>query len=122
MYAESISFSINEFMEMMLFDGCFIIQLFHRYAISELRYSKDPIFNMDWILGFLVRAGILFDNPVPCFVLNQFFNMIMVPNVQCHLIVLIYIFFSTPFPCPGNLKHCRGNFTDEITSSSIYLV
>jgi hypothetical protein len=48
-YAEPISLTTDEFVEMMLLDGCFIIELFRKWAKEELRDECDPIFRLDWM-------------------------------------------------------------------------
>ncbi|KAG2407299.1 uncharacterized protein HKW66_Vig0021210 [Vigna angularis] len=43
-YAEELNLRSNQFIEMMLVDGCFIIELLLKYALKGIRRSGDPIF------------------------------------------------------------------------------
>ncbi|KAF5465129.1 hypothetical protein F2P56_015160 [Juglans regia] len=85
-YGEHISQTSNEFVEMMLLDGCFIIELFHKYEI----YCKaggcqdDPIFKMKWVLPRIARDLLLFENQLPFFVLAKLFGMSQSNNTLLH--------------------------------------
>ncbi|KAF5932718.1 hypothetical protein HYC85_028889 [Camellia sinensis] len=58
-YAELISLSANEMIEMMLLDGCFIIELMRKFEMAYLREKNDSIFQMDWIAtnSFISLSG-----------------------------------------------------------------
>ncbi|KAK1591901.1 hypothetical protein Q3G72_015633 [Acer saccharum] len=43
-YKESVSLESDQFVEMMLLDGCFIVELIHKFKMAELREDDDPIF------------------------------------------------------------------------------
>ncbi|KAL7251346.1 hypothetical protein ACSBR1_013227 [Camellia fascicularis] len=73
-YADPIHLDSNEFVEMMLLDSCFIIQLFHKYRNVELR-KDDPIFQLAHIQSSMRRDSMLFENQLPFFVLLKLFNM-----------------------------------------------
>ncbi|KAK9285448.1 hypothetical protein L1049_024641 [Liquidambar formosana] len=47
-YAEQISLSSDEFVEMMVVDGCFIIELFRKYTSMAPTGEDDPVSNMSW--------------------------------------------------------------------------
>ncbi|XP_026446249.1 UPF0481 protein At3g47200-like [Papaver somniferum] len=53
-YQEPTNMSSNEFVEMMIVDGCFTIELFLTYSRKELRQRREPIFANSWML-FSVR-------------------------------------------------------------------
>jgi hypothetical protein len=91
--AKPISLTRDEFVEMMLLDGCFIIELFRKLAKEELRDECDPIFQLDWMHPMLLRDVLLFENQLPFFVLNKLFEMIAGPNLRGHLIDLAIISF-----------------------------
>ncbi|KAF5464925.1 hypothetical protein F2P56_014962, partial [Juglans regia] len=74
-YAERISLKKDEFVEMMLLDGCFIIELFRKCQMPHLRDKHDPIFQMCWMLAVIARDLILFENQLPYFVLTKLFEM-----------------------------------------------
>ena len=73
-YAEPISLTTNEFVEMLLLDGCFIIELFRRLVMMDLRDEHDPIFQFDWMFNSLNRDLLLFENQLPFFVLTKLFE------------------------------------------------
>ncbi|PRQ32028.1 hypothetical protein RchiOBHm_Chr5g0041861 [Rosa chinensis] len=68
----------NDFIEMLILDGCFLIELF-RKAPSEHadRQDKDdPIFNMPCMLEYLYHDLLLLENQLPWFVLESIYNLI----------------------------------------------
>ncbi|KAF5464945.1 hypothetical protein F2P56_014982 [Juglans regia] len=75
-YVECISLTTNEFVEMMLLDGCFIIELFHKLEDETPRDDHDPIFQMRWMRNEIARDLLLFENQLPFFVLTKLFMMI----------------------------------------------
>ncbi|KAF5464931.1 hypothetical protein F2P56_014968 [Juglans regia] len=74
-YAERIPLEPNQFVEMMLLDGCFIIELFRMYKMWNLRDEYNPIFQMSWMLPEIARDLMLFENQLPYFVLTKLFEM-----------------------------------------------
>ncbi|XVE79302.1 hypothetical protein DITRI_Ditri14bG0047200 [Diplodiscus trichospermus] len=81
-YSETIEIDSHGLIEMMVLDGCFIIELFcivGRLADTNL---DDPIFNMQWILSFLMRDLLRLENQVPFFVLQTLFELSMVGSDQ----------------------------------------
>ncbi|TKY54233.1 UPF0481 protein [Spatholobus suberectus] len=55
-YAEELNYlTSNQFMEMMLVDGCFIIELFLKYALKGIRRRGDPIFATP---GYSIGSGV----------------------------------------------------------------
>ncbi|KAG7995595.1 hypothetical protein I3843_01G117900 [Carya illinoinensis] len=75
-YAECISLKKYEFVEMMLLDGRFIIELFHKCEGSSPMDDHDPIFQLDWMLPKITHDLPLFENQLPFFVLTRLFLMI----------------------------------------------
>ncbi|CAN0915713.1 UPF0481 protein At3g47200 [Linum grandiflorum] len=43
-YADSFTASSDDFVEMMLLDGCFLVELIRKYAMTELIDDHDPLF------------------------------------------------------------------------------
>ncbi|KAG6731325.1 hypothetical protein I3843_01G117000 [Carya illinoinensis] len=90
-YAERIRLTTHEFVEMMLLDGCFIIELFRKWEKPNIRDDPhDPIFQLDWMLPKIARDLLLFENQLPFFVLTRLFLMIEssqtpLPNQSEHL-------------------------------------
>ncbi|KAB1224361.1 hypothetical protein CJ030_MR2G007766 [Morella rubra] len=96
-YAESMTLTADEFVEMMLLDGCFIIELFRKYAMSCSWNQCDPIFQISWMLGVLRHDLLLFENQLPFFVVAKLFNMSEVGNRRSFNELALY-FFNTTIP------------------------
>lgn len=92
-YSETNSFSSREFVEMMVLDGCFIIELVCKVTGLIQRKVDDPIFQMGWILPFLMRDLLKLENQIPFFVLQDLFD-ILVPNSGASLASRTLKFFS----------------------------
>ncbi|KAK3187801.1 hypothetical protein Dsin_027362 [Dipteronia sinensis] len=73
-YKGCISLESDEFVEMMLLDSCFIIELFRKNKMIDLRENDDPIFKLDWMLPFIARDMFLLENQLPFFVLWELFS------------------------------------------------
>ncbi|KAL7145239.1 hypothetical protein ABFS83_07G067700 [Erythranthe nasuta] len=97
-YAEPVSLNAAEFIEMLILDGCFIIDLVRKCNMIYVRERNDPIFHMDWIVNSLQRDLILFENQIPFFILCKLFDLIEVPNQHRRLIYLLLTFFNSLFP------------------------
>ncbi|KAG6731328.1 hypothetical protein I3842_01G124300 [Carya illinoinensis] len=99
-YVECISQNKDEFVEMMLLDGCFIIELFRKWDGSSPRDGHDPIFELDWMLPKIARDLLLFENQLPFFVLSKLFLMIENQSVQIRRfgdLALLFFHGSLPF-------------------------
>ncbi|XP_058005221.1 UPF0481 protein At3g47200-like [Hevea brasiliensis] len=68
-------YSDHDFIEMLVLDGCFIIELF--LIVGELVQPdpNDPIFNQPWILYSIMRDLLRLENQIPFFVLQSLFEM-----------------------------------------------
>jgi hypothetical protein len=93
-YAEPISLTSDEFVEMMLLDGFFIIELLRKFAKRVSRDKHDPIFRLGWMLYRVIRDLLLFENLVPFIVLTKLLEMTEVANQQDNLIDLAMLFFQ----------------------------
>ncbi|KAI8004607.1 UPF0481 protein [Camellia lanceoleosa] len=96
-YAEPITLSPDEMIEMMILDGCFIIKLLHKFETPCLR-ANDPIFDMDWIVNSLQRDLLLFENQLPFSILCKLFDIIEDPDNHNRLIHLVTRFFNDLLP------------------------
>ncbi|KAL0014533.1 hypothetical protein SO802_001602 [Lithocarpus litseifolius] len=94
-YAEPIGYSPNEFVRILVIEGCFIIELFRKIAYKELREKNDLIFTGDWMFLFLLHDLILLENQVPWIVMDRLFNMTMDPTHNKPLIELVKTFLHT---------------------------
>ncbi|KAK9149693.1 hypothetical protein Scep_008450 [Stephania cephalantha] len=76
-YADDIKLKSDEFVEMMVLDGCFIVELFLRKWRPELRGSQyDPLFDQIYLLNMVREDLVLLENQLPFFVLDALFNFI----------------------------------------------
>ncbi|GMP78004.1 hypothetical protein CsSME_00034098 [Camellia sinensis var. sinensis] len=108
-YVESISLSANEMIEMMLLDGCFIIELMQKFEMAFLRDKNNSIFHMDWIVSSSQHDLMIFENQLPFFILCKLFDMIEVPNQHNRLIYVALCFFRDLLPGPGYRDRVDGN-------------
>jgi hypothetical protein len=76
-YSEPFDYSPDKFVEILVIDGCFIIELFRKMAREVPIEDNDPIFTMSCMMGFLYHDLILLENQVPWMVLERLFNMTM---------------------------------------------
>ncbi|KAL5699299.1 hypothetical protein ACHQM5_030224 [Ranunculus cassubicifolius] len=77
-YAAPFVLGSNEFVEMMLFDGCFILELLYKYSENENQTGKwdnDPIFGSTWMIYSLRKDLVLLENQLPFFVLENLFEL-----------------------------------------------
>ncbi|KAJ4826968.1 hypothetical protein Tsubulata_008834 [Turnera subulata] len=74
-YSESIKFTTHELARILLVDGCFILELFLRFSLKNLRLKDDPVFNTSWIISTLQRDLALLENQIPFFVLQWLFDV-----------------------------------------------
>ncbi|KAF5464937.1 hypothetical protein F2P56_014974 [Juglans regia] len=94
-YAECISQTKDEFVEMMLLDGCFIIELLCKSCGKVRKEGRDPIFDMDWMFDSIVRDLLLFENQLPFFVLTKLFEMSEFGGDSIELVRLAIGFLSS---------------------------
>ncbi|PON95333.1 hypothetical protein TorRG33x02_088550 [Trema orientale] len=52
----------HKFVEVLVLDGCFIIELFRKKSNEDLKEEGDPIFTMSCLLQFLHHDLILLEN------------------------------------------------------------
>ncbi|KAK3205780.1 hypothetical protein Dsin_019826 [Dipteronia sinensis] len=74
-YSEIIEFDSRQLIEMMVLDGCFVIELFCMVANLVQSGVDDPIFSMAWIFPFLTRDLLKLENQIPYFVLETLFEL-----------------------------------------------
>ncbi|GLT33112.1 hypothetical protein SLA2020_077250 [Shorea laevis] len=96
-YAEEIDMSEEEFVEMLVLDGCFIIELLRKDANQVQKDRDDPIFSMSCMLQFLYQDLILLENQIPWFVLECLFDLTSDPSRRKSLVQLALEFFGNIF-------------------------
>ncbi|PIA51232.1 hypothetical protein AQUCO_01100222v1 [Aquilegia coerulea] len=109
-YAEEINVSSDDFVKMMILDGCFILELLYKYqeyqskAKAEYKeiHSKDdhdPIFSATWIIRTLQRDLVLLENQLPFIVLESLFKQTRdVTHKNCSLSDLVLNFLHPAIP------------------------
>ncbi|ONI26510.1 hypothetical protein PRUPE_1G029800 [Prunus persica] len=104
-YAEPLDhINQDDFIEMMILDGCFIMEFFRNFYYKERRDINDPIFNMDCMIQYLFHDLLLLENQLPWFVLERLYNLTRnydEPD-DTALIVLMLKAFSTHPPLHHN--------------------
>lgn len=74
-YSEIIPFGKDEFVEMMVLDGCFIIELFRKVGKLVTPEPDDPLFTMAWVSAFFLRDLLCLENQIPFFILERLFEL-----------------------------------------------
>ncbi|KAJ6421692.1 hypothetical protein OIU84_028970 [Salix udensis] len=74
-YEEKVEHSETELARMLLVDGCFILELFLRYYINDLR-PDDPVLLNPRIISVVRRDLALLENQIPFIVLEELFRVI----------------------------------------------
>jgi hypothetical protein len=96
-YAGPIDVGVEDFVRILVIDGCFLIELFRKDEDNLLREVDDPIFNMSCMLQYLYHDLILVENQIPWLVLEHLFNMTAEPGNATTLAHLALKFFRNIF-------------------------
>lgn len=98
-YDGPFSLSSNEFVEMMVLDGCFILELFRGAAagFKHLGYSRnDPIFAMRGSMHSIQRDMIMLENQIPLFILDHLFGLQCGQPDQTGMVAQLAVRFFDP--------------------------
>ncbi|XP_037494221.1 putative UPF0481 protein At3g02645 [Jatropha curcas] len=81
-YSEEVQIQTDddEFIEMMIIDGCFLIELFRRFAKIVQPSEDDPLFKLPWLPKILMTELLLLENQLPWFVLHRLFDLTKVDH------------------------------------------
>ncbi|KAJ9164305.1 hypothetical protein P3X46_023901 [Hevea brasiliensis] len=90
-YDQPICLHSEEFVQMMIVDGCFIIELIRSFVdVDNRRQEDDPSFVLKLDLYITSRDFLLLENQLPLFVMLELFNLMKIPSQQnCDLICMI---------------------------------
>ncbi|PIA28818.1 hypothetical protein AQUCO_06600025v1 [Aquilegia coerulea] len=92
-YSESISFNSDDFVRMMILDGCFLLELFYQGVGSS--HKCNPTFGETWRVNKLLQDLELLENQLPFVVLNCLFNLTGDdPDCNHSLAQLVISFFT----------------------------
>ncbi|XVE65517.1 hypothetical protein DITRI_Ditri08aG0006000 [Diplodiscus trichospermus] len=109
---EQIKISSNEFVELMLVDGGFLIELFLRHSIKGLKRRGDYVFNTSGLLYELRCDMLMLENQIPYFILQRLFEIVPVPqHCKLSLTELAFRFFRDMIP--GDHKLHLAKFGQE---------
>ncbi|KAH7851908.1 hypothetical protein Vadar_018223 [Vaccinium darrowii] len=112
-YEGQIGLSSDEFVEMMVLDGCFILELFRGVAegFKQLGYSRnDPVFAMRGSMYSIQRDMIMLENQLPLFVLDRLFGLQSgQPNQRGMVAKLAIRFFDPLMPTDEPLSETDLN-------------
>ncbi|XP_010432794.1 PREDICTED: UPF0481 protein At3g47200-like [Camelina sativa] len=77
-YAEDVKLNSDEFVEMLVVDGSFLVELLLRSHYPQLRGEKDSIFGNSMMITDVCRDLILIENQLPFFVVKEIFLLLFV--------------------------------------------
>ncbi|KAF5459571.1 hypothetical protein F2P56_019510 [Juglans regia] len=121
-YSEKIRFSNctpegkNPFLEMMILDGCFILELFRMLEKPRLPESNDPLTPVAWAVPHFYGDLLLLENQIPFFVLEKLFETSRKPHEKDSLSMLALRFFNKAMQKPAmeKLSKRSGKLSDDI--------
>ncbi|XVF38956.1 hypothetical protein REPUB_Repub20aG0147600 [Reevesia pubescens] len=97
--------SPEAFVEMMILDGCFIVELIARYVEKELRDENDDLFKLNSITVKIMHDLLLLENQLPFFVLLKLIGMSykneMPDTAERYFVDMALVFFTPIAPPPG---------------------
>ncbi|KAJ6419829.1 hypothetical protein OIU84_029867 [Salix udensis] len=121
-YEGPINLSSNEFVEMMVLDGCFMLELFQGVdeGFEELGYHRnDHVFAIRGSINFIMRDMIMLENQLPLFVLDRFLRLQLNNSYEKGLLEeLALIFFYPLRPTPmteGSILHSYSASFDPLS-------
>ncbi|KAK3408146.1 hypothetical protein EUGRSUZ_J00441 [Eucalyptus grandis] len=107
-YSESLNFGSAKLIEMMVVDGCFIIEVFRMIVGIIPRAHDDPLFNMVWPFTAFIRDFLYLENQVPFFVLQTLYDMSKLPNERLCIELALQFFNYTMQRPPEDLEKYYG--------------
>ncbi|PRQ54223.1 hypothetical protein RchiOBHm_Chr2g0175141 [Rosa chinensis] len=103
----------NNFIDMLILDGCFLIELFRKAFDSSGHDNDDPIFNVPCMLEYLYHDLLLLENQLPWFVLEFFYKLIEGGNANS-LDKLVFDFFKNSVAYDKILRDPNPKSSDNI--------
>ncbi|XP_062164868.1 putative UPF0481 protein At3g02645 [Alnus glutinosa] len=102
-YAETIQFSVDEFVKMILVDAAFIVEVLLKSSDRKLLDENDRIFNELWLIKDIWTDMLLLENQLPFFILEDLFEKYNkeVLSEYPTLVQLIEYFFKFRMESPG---------------------
>ncbi|CAM8992421.1 unnamed protein product [Rhodiola kirilowii] len=97
-YSEVLTMSNEKFVEMMVLDGCFVVELLRLYHKSLKVKIDDAIFTTRWMLRTLQRDLLMLENQLPFFVLEELYELTKLDEQEPPLINLVLEFLNPLLP------------------------
>ncbi|XLU56266.1 hypothetical protein S245_050914 [Arachis hypogaea] len=124
-YEGPISLSSNEFVEMLVLDGCFVLELFRgaTEGFTQLGYSRnDPVFAMRGSMHSIQRDMIMLENQLPLFVLDRLVGIQLGnPDLKGLVANLALRFFDPLMPTDEPLtKSDRNKLESSLRSTDTF--
>ncbi|KAI3838158.1 hypothetical protein MKW92_016893 [Papaver armeniacum] len=96
-YSEPVDLNSEEFVEMMIIDGLFVIKMLIRYTFESYYIADDPLVGNDWLSMMVVQDMFLLENQIPLFVLQCLANIIFSVQESMHMSLnkVIHTFITT---------------------------
>jgi hypothetical protein len=112
-YAETIQFSSDEFVKIILVDAAFIIEVLLRHYFREPQGKNDCIFNKPWMLQDVWPDLRLLENQLPLFILEDLFDAYKITdsflqNERLSIIDLSHNFFKEGMYLEGTEDRCKN--------------
>ncbi|KAJ4821981.1 hypothetical protein Tsubulata_051564 [Turnera subulata] len=111
-YSEHIVYGSHELIEMMIVDGCFIIELFCIVGSIVAIDGDDPLIRMARMLFFVMQDLLRLENQIPYFVLQTLYKLLFPSSTKENppsLTVLALGFFNYAAQRPeAELDRCKN--------------
>ncbi|XP_047312201.1 UPF0481 protein At3g47200-like [Impatiens glandulifera] len=102
-YSELIDLTSDEFIELLVLDGCFIIEFFRKICKIIPVKTDDPLISMSWVNSFFLRDLIRIENQIPFFVLQTLFDLTNTHQSNRSLSSLALEFFENSIQRPDEI-------------------
>lgn len=102
-YSEEIKLDSDSFVEMMVLDSVFVIELLRR-SFSDEEYSNDPIMSFPWLRSDLWDDLLKLENQIPFFILQYLFDLMNIENSSLMFLSLRFIRLYSPERNEANLS------------------
>ncbi|XP_040998683.1 UPF0481 protein At3g47200-like [Juglans microcarpa x Juglans regia] len=97
-YSEEFEVAGIEFLEMMIVDACFIIEIIDMFGPRKEVDSSESLAALSWMVPYFYRDFLLLENQIPLFVLEEIYAITrkIFPVMSCrsHLIYAALEFFK----------------------------
>ncbi|PQM42008.1 UPF0481 protein [Prunus yedoensis var. nudiflora] len=105
----------KDFVEMMILDGCFLLELFRKARYYDLQNENDPVFNVSCMLEHLYHDLLLLENQLPWSVLERLYNLTANrPSQRCHSLTSLVLNFFRQSDVDNLMLNPNFELPDEI--------